>query len=397
MLTILCIATYFKGEAYLRECRRQGCTVLLLTVDTLADAAWPRDAIDEIYTIPRDASGAEIRRRVERSRARTGSTASSRSTTSTSRRRRCCASTSGCPAWARPRARLPRQAGDARQGRAIRACSCPSSSHGHQRPGAAGSPKACRRRGCSSRDRTPRPSASRRSRTATSCGARSTRLGDERSFYVLEQFVPGDVFHVDSLVWNGARRLRRGAPVRPPPFRSRTRAASSSRDRLPRRSDDGRSLLEANRAAAATLGLVRGVVAHRVHPSADDGACVFPRDVRPRRRRLHRRHRRGGHRDQPLARVGEDRDRRRGRRLCGAGASPRLRRHRAVAGAAGGAGHCPRTTTRRSSTTIRKHHHAGVIVSSPDPQRIDALIDDYTQRFYRDFFATAPPPERPVE
>ena len=47
--------------------------------------------------------------------------------------------------------------------------------------------------------------------------------------------------------------------------------------------------------------------------------------------------------------------------------------------------------------TIRKHHHAGVIVSSPDPQRIEALIGDYTQRFYRDFFATAPPPERPVE
>ena len=47
--------------------------------------------------------------------------------------------------------------------------------------------------------------------------------------------------------------------------------------------------------------------------------------------------------------------------------------------------------------TIRKDHHAGLIVRSPDPQRVDALIADYTQRFYRDFFATAPPPERPVE
>src|SRR5207237_623850 len=27
----------------------------------------------------------------------------------------------------------------------------------------------------------------------------------------------------------------------------------------------------------------------------------------------------------------------------------------------------------------------------------EALIADYTQRFYRDFYATAPPPERPVE
>ena len=48
-------------------------------------------------------------------------------------------------------------------------------------------------------------------------------------------------------------------------------------------------------------------------------------------------------------------------------------------------------------TTIRKPHHAGVIVGAADPQRIEALIGDYTRRFYRDFFATAPPPERPVE
>ena len=48
-------------------------------------------------------------------------------------------------------------------------------------------------------------------------------------------------------------------------------------------------------------------------------------------------------------------------------------------------------------TRIRKHHHAGLIVASPDAQRVEALIADYADRFYRDFFATAPPPERPVE
>ena len=46
---------------------------------------------------------------------------------------------------------------------------------------------------------------------------------------------------------------------------------------------------------------------------------------------------------------------------------------------------------------LRKSHHAGLIIASPDPARIDLLIEDYTARFYRDFFATAPPPERPVE
>jgi biotin carboxylase len=65
MLAILCIATYFKGDPFLRECRRQGCTVLLLTTDTLAGADWPRDAIDAIHSVPRDASDAAIRRRVD--------------------------------------------------------------------------------------------------------------------------------------------------------------------------------------------------------------------------------------------------------------------------------------------------------------------------------------------
>jgi hypothetical protein len=46
---------------------------------------------------------------------------------------------------------------------------------------------------------------------------------------------------------------------------------------------------------------------------------------------------------------------------------------------------------------IRKDFHAGLVVRSPEPQRVESLIADYTDRFYRDFFATAPPPERPLE
>jgi len=48
-------------------------------------------------------------------------------------------------------------------------------------------------------------------------------------------------------------------------------------------------------------------------------------------------------------------------------------------------------------TTIRKDFHAGLIVRSPDPQRVETLIAEYTDRFYRDFFATVPPPDRPLE
>src|SRR5262249_33604870 len=64
-MTILCIATYFKGEPFLRECRSLGATVLLLTVDSLAGAAWPREAIDEIHTVTRGQPSAEIKKAVD--------------------------------------------------------------------------------------------------------------------------------------------------------------------------------------------------------------------------------------------------------------------------------------------------------------------------------------------
>src|SRR5437868_4404493 len=52
-LTILCLASYEKGQEFLRECKRQGCRVLLLTSLSLKDKAdWPREAIDEIFYMP---------------------------------------------------------------------------------------------------------------------------------------------------------------------------------------------------------------------------------------------------------------------------------------------------------------------------------------------------------
>ena len=61
-LTLLCIATYRKGDEFLRECRRQGCRVLLLTEEKLRDADWPREAIDAFYYIRRDMPLDDIRK-----------------------------------------------------------------------------------------------------------------------------------------------------------------------------------------------------------------------------------------------------------------------------------------------------------------------------------------------
>lgn len=52
-LTILCLASYEKGHEFLREAKRQGCTVLLLTSESLMNTAqWPKEAMDDIFYMP---------------------------------------------------------------------------------------------------------------------------------------------------------------------------------------------------------------------------------------------------------------------------------------------------------------------------------------------------------
>ena len=59
-LTFLCITTYEKGQEFMRECKRQGCRVLLLTAETLRNADWPRESLEDIFCIPADLPVAEI-------------------------------------------------------------------------------------------------------------------------------------------------------------------------------------------------------------------------------------------------------------------------------------------------------------------------------------------------
>ena len=45
---------------------------------------------------------------------------------------------------------------------------------------------------------------------------------------------------------------------------------------------------------------------------------------------------------------------------------------------------------------MKKAYHAGLIVASPDRERVEHLLDNYAGRFMRDFFATAPLPDKPT-
>src|SRR5215468_10485523 len=53
-LTILCISSYEKGQEFIRTCKAMGCRVLLLTVEKLRNANWPFESIDEVFTMPEE-------------------------------------------------------------------------------------------------------------------------------------------------------------------------------------------------------------------------------------------------------------------------------------------------------------------------------------------------------
>jgi hypothetical protein len=45
---------------------------------------------------------------------------------------------------------------------------------------------------------------------------------------------------------------------------------------------------------------------------------------------------------------------------------------------------------------MKKHHHAGLIVRSPEHERVRLLLEDYAERFAQQYLAVAPPPLKPT-
>jgi biotin carboxylase len=395
MLTILCIATYFKGDVFLRECKARGCTVVLLTSDSLAGADWPREAIDEIHSIPRDASDADIRRRVD-----------------TIARRRVIDRIAALDDFDVEMAAMLREhlqiaglwrtiASFFRDKLAMR---MKARAIGLAVPefSAVFNDEAVN----AWIGRVPppwvlKPRSSAAAIGITKAGNRDElwraldAAGDGRSNCVLEQFVRGDVYHVDSIVWQGQIVFAVAFKYGRPPMEIAHEGGIFITRRLADASEEGRALLQVNGQLQSGLGLGCGV-SHSEFIRRGDGDYVFL---------------------ETSARVG-------GAFIVDtieAATGINLWREWATIEIAGERGEYVVPPQRRDYagivlslarqeepdmspytdpevvTTIRKHHHAGLIVRSPDSLRVEALIEDYTKRFYRDFFATAPPPERPLD
>src|SRR4030095_9198110 len=57
-LNLICIATYFKGADFMRECKANGCKVVLITKEKMLGEDWPRDILDDLIAVPNDAGPA---------------------------------------------------------------------------------------------------------------------------------------------------------------------------------------------------------------------------------------------------------------------------------------------------------------------------------------------------
>jgi biotin carboxylase len=393
--TVLCIATYRKGDEFLRECRRQGCRVLLLTEEKLAGSDWPREAIDAFYYVRRDMPDADIRK---------GAAFLAR----TERLDRIVALDDfdvEVAAMLREYLHVPGMGQTT--GRAFRdklAMRSRARSAGIACPDFVAVINHAAITDWTSRVAPPwvlKPRAQaaaigiRKIASAEQLWETIHALGDAQADYVLEQFVPGDVFHVDSLVFDRRVVFATASRYGAPPMAVAHEGGIFVTRTLPDADGIGAELKAMNARVLESFGLLRGV-SHTEFIRDHDGRLYFL---------------------ETSARVGGafivD--------VVEAATGVNLWREWAKVEIAGEHGTYEPPVPKRQSagivlslarqeepdmsayvepeivTRIRKHHHAGVIVASHDDQRVRSLLDAYVTRFQADFHASAPPLDRAIE
>lgn len=268
---VLCLASYFKGERFLRKAAALGATPYLLTIEGLLDRPWPRDAIAEVFAQRDDADLKQTIRTVSylaRSRQFDRIVALDDFDVETA-------------AAIREHLRIPGM-GD--------------TTARHFRDKLAMRVK-CKEEGILAPDfvhvlnypavreftkRVPPPWMNKPRSQASAAGITKVeseehlwqlteQQGDEQSFFLLEQFVPGDVYHVDSIVSERAVVFTEVHKCLFPPFDVAHSGGVFATSTVARGSDDDRTLRTLNETLLGTLRLVRGVSHAEFIKGADDG------------------------------------------------------------------------------------------------------------------------------
>ena len=221
-------------------------------------------------------------------------------------------------------------------------------------------------------------------------------LGDEQSRFLLEQFVPGDIFHVDSIVSESKVVFSVAHQYGRPPMQVMHEGGVFTTRTVDRNSDDWKKLTGLNAKLAPALGMVRGVTHAEYIRAHADGRFYF----------LEIAARVGGAFISELVETAsginlwrewaklEVADLRGEPYVC-----PEARADYA------GSVLCLAKTAEPDTSSfdapeivvrLKKHHHAGLIVRSPQPGRVAELLEQYSVAFAEKFMAKMPPPPKPT-
>jgi len=397
--TIVCLASFFKGVEFLRECRRQNWRVFLLTKEKWRDADWPHDSLDEIVALPDDATpdhfinaATQIARRHDLARVVALEEYDVITAGLIREHLRLGGMTSA-------EARLFRDKLAMRGAAQTAKINVPEFVHvlNYEALG-------------DFMERVPAPWVLKPRTDVSAIGIKKVsdseqvwraidefdareRMNEQSSFYLLERFVAGEVYHVDSIV-SGGKALFAGVSIygRPPMNVAHDGGVFISYS-LERKSDDRRKLLEINKQVIKALGLRRGATHAEFIKSAADGKFYF----------LEIAARVGG------AYIAETLEAASGLNLWREWAKLELSdaahpyevfpAHDEYGGIILSLARqeWPDTSAYTDAEIVyrvRKPHHVGLVVRSPDYARVRELLDEYARRFADEFVSVAPPLER---
>ena len=393
-LTILCITTYEKGQEFMRQCKRQGCRVLLLTAEKLRDADWPRESLDETFYLPAEISIPDIvkavthlakSQKIDRVVALDEFDMETASTL-------------------REHLRIPGMGlTTMRYFRDKLAMRMRALDRGIRVPDFV--PAVNQEDIRYYLDHVPGPWVLKPRQEASAIGIKKIQspeelrpvleqLGDKQSAFLVEKFVPGDVFHVDSVVSENEVVFANVSQYGKPPMNVAHGGVFTTYT-VPRGSDVDSALRAINRDLIEALGLLRGVAHAEFIRAQADGEFYF----------LECAARVGG------AYINEMVETATGVNLWrewarievagddGSYKLPPVREDYAGVILSLARQQEPDTSNYNDPEVhlrIKKHHHAGLVLKSSDPHRIPALLENYGQRFAEEFMAIEPIKDKPT-
>jgi len=392
----LCVASYEKGQDFLRQLADLGVKVVLLTMDKLKDAPWPNDILEEKITMPAGLTNEQILNTVTwlaRSRRfdRLAALDEFDMEVVAELREHMRIPGIGTTAIAFYRDKLAMRMGARDAGFLV--------------------PEFARvllyddLRGYMSR--VPGPWLLKPRSEASALGIKKIaspeqlwpildELGDRQSYFLMEQFVPGDIFHVDSIVSEGKVVFSSAHQYGRPPMQVMHEGGVFTTRTVDRASRDWAELTELNGRLAPALGLKRGVTHAEYIRAHADGRFYF----------LEIAARVGGAFISDLVEysTGVNLWREWAKievaHLRGEAYVPPVPREEYAGSVLCLAKEAEPDTSAFDAPEVvyrmKKDHHAGLIVRSDDPARVAGLLEEYSAAFVSQFLASMPPPDRPT-